>query len=100
MSNPDDCSLQTCPLSAGYIEYQPNVAGNIIFLAVFAILLVAQIGVGIMFRTWSFMVAMVAGLILEVVGYSGRLLLHNNPFSFDAFLMWVTVLSINTQSND
>lgn len=85
--NPDDCTLQTCPLSAAYIEYQPNLAGNIFFIAVFAMLLVCQIGTGIVFRAWTFMVPMVAGLILEVIGYLGRVLLHNNPFDFNSFLM-------------
>lgn len=87
MSNPDDCTLQTCPLSDAYIQYQPNVAGNIVYLALFAILLIGQIGTGIVFRSWTFMVPMVVGLILEIIGYLGRILLHDNPFSFNAFLM-------------
>ncbi|CAG8247719.1 unnamed protein product [Penicillium salamii] len=92
--NMDDCTLQTCPLSEAYINYQPNVAGNILFAALFAIMLVGQIGAGIFFRTWTFMVPMVAGLILEVIGYVGRVLLHNNPFDFNAFLMYLICLTI------
>ncbi|KAJ5345165.1 hypothetical protein N7452_003169 [Penicillium brevicompactum] len=92
--NPDDCTLQTCPLSAAYIEYQPNLAGNTFFIAVFAVLLVCQIGTGIVFRAWTFMVPMVAGLILEVIGYLGRVLLHNNPFDFNYFLMYLICLTI------
>jgi multidrug efflux pump subunit AcrB len=87
MSNTDDCTLQTCPISEAYVEYQPNKAGNIFYLALFAVLLVAQIGTGIKFRSWSFMAPMIAGLILEIIGYLGRILLHDNPFSFSAFLM-------------
>lgn len=87
MSNTDDCTLQTCPLSDAYIQYQPNMAGNVFYLALFAILLIGQIGTGIVYRSWSFMVPMVAGLILEIIGYLGRILLHDNPFSFDDFLM-------------
>ncbi|KAJ5497662.1 hypothetical protein N7453_006713 [Penicillium expansum] len=94
MSNPDDCTLQTCPLSDAYIQYQPNMAGNIFYLALFAILLIGQIGTGIVFRSWSFMVPMVAGLILEIIGYLGRILLHDNPFSFNAFLMYLICLTI------
>lgn len=90
MSNTDDCTLQTCPLSDAYIQYQPHMAGNIFYLALFAIMLIGQIGTGIVFRSWSFMGPMVAGLILEVIGYLGRILLHDNPFSFNAFLTWVT----------
>ncbi|KAJ5496154.1 hypothetical protein N7463_008141 [Penicillium fimorum] len=94
MSNTDDCTLQTCPLSDAYIQYQPNMAGNIFYLALFAILLIGQIGTGIVFRSWSFMVPMVAGLILEIIGYLGRILLHDNPFSFNAFLMYLICLTI------
>ena len=53
----------------------------------FAIILIGQIGTGIVFRSWSYMLPIVAGLILEVIGYLGRIILHDNPFSFDAFLM-------------
>jgi hypothetical protein len=87
MSDTDNCTLQTCPLSDAYVEYRPNMAGNIFYLALFAILLIGQIGAGVIYRSWSFMLPMVAGLILEVLGYLGRILLHNKPFSFDAFLM-------------
>jgi hypothetical protein len=33
---------------------------------------------------------MTGGLLLEVVGYGGRLMLHSNPFNFSAFLQSVT----------
>lgn len=83
----DNCTLSTCPIEAAYVEYQPNVPGNAIFMGVFGLLLIGQIGLGFMYRTWSYMVPMVAGLILEVLGYLGRIMLHNNPFNFDSFLL-------------
>ncbi|KAJ6011870.1 hypothetical protein N7499_013160 [Penicillium canescens] len=94
MANTDECTLQTCPLSAAYIEYRPNMPGNMVYLAIFAVLMVGQVGAGIKYRTWSFMVPMAAGLILEVIGYLGRVFLHNNPFNFDAFLMYLICLTI------
>jgi len=63
------------------------VAGNAIYAAIFGILLVAQLGLGIKYRTWGFMVGMACGLILEVVGYVGRIMIHNDPFDFNAFIM-------------
>ncbi|KAJ6118911.1 hypothetical protein N7471_013531, partial [Penicillium samsonianum] len=48
----------------------------------------------VVFRSWSYMLPIVAGLILEVIGYLGRILLHDNPFSFDAFLMYLICLTI------
>lgn len=87
MSDPSECTMQTCPLDMAYIEYQPSVPGNAILLGVFGVMVIGQLGLGFIFRTWSFMLAMVAGLILEVLGYLGRIMLHNNPFSFEAFLL-------------
>lgn len=37
---------------------------------------------------------MVLGLILEVVGYIGRLELHFNPFKKSAFLMYLVPLTM------
>lgn len=91
MSDPDFvCTLDTCPIEYGYINYQPNVAGNLFFVALYGVLLLAQLALGIFNRTWSFTVALIPGLILEILGYLGRYFLHNNPFSFDNFLLSVS----------
>lgn len=80
------CTLDTCPLSEGIITYQPNIAGNAFFVVLFGVLLLVQLGLGIRHKTWSYLVAMVFGLILEVVGYIGRIQLHDDPFNFDFFI--------------
>lgn len=80
------CTLQTCPLSEGIITYQPNVGANALFAALFGLLLLVQLGLGVRYKTWSFLIAMSCGLILEIVGYIGRVQLHNNPFSFTFFI--------------
>jgi hypothetical protein len=85
----DTCTLDTCPIDLAYINYQPNLGANILFLAIFAFFLAGQLVVGSWFRTWTYMGAMSAGLILEVLGYVGRIMMHNNPFDFNAFLLYV-----------
>lgn len=85
----DSCTLATCSITCAQVEYLPSVPGNAIYLAIFAILLVAQIGLGAWYRTWGFLVGMIGGLVLEIVGYVGRLMLHSNPFDFNAFLTYV-----------
>lgn len=89
--NPDDCTLATCPIDLAYINYQPNLAANILFLAIFGLFLIGQLAIGSWYRTWTYMVAMSAGLILEVIGYIGRVMMHSNPFEFNAFLLYVPV---------
>ncbi|OIW33073.1 putative RTA1 domain protein [Coniochaeta ligniaria NRRL 30616] len=88
------CTLDTCPLSDGIITYQPNIAGNAFFVAVFGVLLFVQLGLGIRHKTWSYLVAVVFGLILEVVGYVGRIQLHDDPFNFNFFIEYLVCLTI------
>jgi hypothetical protein len=86
---PDDlslCTVKTCSLQCGEITFQPTLAGNGLYLALLVILLLLQLTLGIRYRTWGFMVGMCSGLLLEAVGYAGRLMLHDNPFSFNNFL--------------
>ncbi|CAI7616113.1 unnamed protein product [Penicillium pancosmium] len=92
--NPDDCTLATCPIDMAYINYQPNLAANILFLAIFGLFLIGQLAIGSRYRTWTYMVAMSAGLILEVAGYIGRVMMHSNPFEFNAFLLYLICLTI------
>lgn len=82
-----NCTVGTCPLSCAQVDYQPTLAGNAVYAAAFGLLLIAQLGLGIKYKTWGFMVGMTCGLILEVVGYAGRIMLHDNPFNFNNFIM-------------
>lgn len=81
------CTIDTCPLSEAPIAYLPTVPGNAVYLAIFAILLLAQAFLGVRHKTWGFMVGMIGGNFLEVLGYAARIVLSDNPFNFDMFLM-------------
>ncbi|KAH1666391.1 hypothetical protein KXV31_006407 [Aspergillus fumigatus] len=85
--DPEHCTLDACPIQNAYIHYQPTIAGNSVYLALFGIFLFTQLIQSIFFRMWGFAGAMAAGLVLEVAGYTGRILQHGNPFSFDYFLL-------------
>lgn len=76
-----------CTLDISVFRYLPNVAANATFLAIFALLMVVHIAQGIRCKTWTYMGCIVAGCALELVGYVGRILLHDNPFDFNAFLI-------------
>ena len=91
----DQCTLQTCCLDQqGSVRYLPSVAGNVIYLAIFAILLTAQFFFGIRYKTWGFMVGMVIGLFGEVVGYGGRVWMHYSIFAQNPFLVYLVPLTI------
>ena len=82
-----ECTLETCCLAQSSFLYIPNYGANLFFTILFAALVVPQLGLGIYYKTWGFMAGMIIGLALEVLGYVSRVLLHNNPFDDNAFLM-------------
>ncbi|KAL3429359.1 hypothetical protein BDV09DRAFT_200700 [Aspergillus tetrazonus] len=88
LENTELCTLETCPLSLGMVQYLPLLWCQILFMAIFGAAIIPQLGFGIRYKTWTFMVAMVLGLIGEVVGYGGRIALNKNPFKLDGFLMY------------
>lgn len=76
-----------CTLDISVFQYLPSVAANATFLAAFALLMVVHIAQGIRYKAWTYMGCVVAGCALELAGYVGRILLHDNPFDFNAFLI-------------
>ena len=90
--NPYLCTLSTCPKDYATLRYVPSLSGNAFYLALFTIMFLIQIGVGVWRRTWTFLIAMVGGCVLEVIGYGGRVAMHGNIFDFNWFLMFVSNL--------
>ncbi|TVY22418.1 Sphingoid long-chain base transporter [Lachnellula hyalina] len=99
---PDACPLQStanctvgkCPLSCAQVKYLPTLAGNAVYAVAFGLLLIVQLRLGIKYKTWGFTVGIVCGLLLEVVGYAGRIMLHGNPFDFNNFIIYLVPLTI------
>ena len=88
MSRPQDlCSSVTpeCPVELTLYGYTPNLAVNAFFTALFSLLCLAQIYIGITRRTWTYMIAVVIGTFGEAVGYGGRLMMHKNPWDDAGF---------------
>jgi len=98
--NPNLCTLELCPLEFAQVRYDPTLAGNALYLAIFALLLFIQTFLGIRYRTWGYFGAMVGGLILEIVGYGARVKMHFNPFLSDPFLMQVLASMICSARTD
>jgi hypothetical protein len=74
----DDCSSSDCPVPGGFLRYQPSTEGNAVILAAFALLIPVTLGIGYRFRTPTFALLLTAGLLLEVLGFSARVLLHDS----------------------
>ncbi|KAJ6114248.1 hypothetical protein N7486_000026 [Penicillium sp. IBT 16267x] len=81
-----------CPVAYTTYGYYPNLGGNIFFTAFFAVLAVAQVGLGVYYRTWTFLVALGIGTSMETAGYVGRVLMHYNPWNESAFKLQIVCL--------
>jgi hypothetical protein len=89
-----DCAAVSplCPVEATTYGYYPNFGGNVFFTVFFGVLGVLQIGYGVYFRTWTFMVALGVGAIMEMAGYVGRVLMNANPWNEGAFKLQIVCL--------
>ncbi|KAI9042377.1 RTA1 domain-containing protein [Aspergillus affinis] len=94
MSSTESCTLETCSLDLAYIQYLPSNGGNTFLLALFLVILLVQMTFLLCYRTWAFSITMICGLILEALGYVGRIKLHYNPFGFTNFLLYLVCLTI------
>lgn len=90
-----ECTYATCSVKEdGQIEYIPTLEGNIAYGGIFLFILMLQVFFGVKYKTWGFMVGMICGLLLEIVGYAGRVLLHDNVFEKNYFIIYLVGLTI------
>ena len=84
-----NCTLALCPVEWSVLAYQPSIPASAVFIALFGISMFIHIFQGIRWRTISFAICMTLGCIDELIGYAGRILLHDNPFSFNGFIIQI-----------
>ena len=81
------CTLETCCLAQSLFYYLPNLGGNVFFALFFGLLMFPQVYLGWKYKTWGYASGMILGLAFEVMGYAGRVRLHQNPFDGMGFWM-------------
>ncbi|KAM4057115.1 RTA1 like protein [Hirsutella rhossiliensis] len=89
-----NCTLDICPAEWSIYGYQPSLGANATFLVMFAILGLVHTYLGVRWRSWGFMSGMIVGCLCEIIGYAGRIILFNNPFSFGGFMVQIITLAI------
>ncbi|EXJ91245.1 hypothetical protein A1O1_04355 [Capronia coronata CBS 617.96] len=96
MSSTDECVdvSPECPVQASIYGYYPNLGANAFFLAFFALCLLLNLGLGIRYKTWTYMVALCLGCLTELIGYVGRLIMRGNPFADSGFITQICCLII------
>ncbi|KAF1957466.1 RTA1-domain-containing protein [Byssothecium circinans] len=88
------CRVGTCPPEWAILHYRPNFIGNTIYLAMFGLLLAGQLWFGIRKKTYKYCATVCLGVIGEMVGYVGRLMLNKNPFPMNNFLINLVPLTV------
>lgn len=94
------CTLDTCPIEWSNLQYRPSLPANITFVAIFAVIGIAHTYLGWRWRSWGFMGGMVMGCLSEVIGYVGRIMMYNDPFSFAAFMIQIGKSPCSLQSDN
>ncbi len=89
-----NCTISTCDIEDSIYEYRPSVSANSILLALFALSLIAHVAQGWIYRYKAFAILMFFGCLAEIIGYVGRLISWNNPFSETGFLTQICCLTL------
>lgn len=90
---PTDCG-PNCFLDGDFYVYRPNLGANVTLLALFALLLPVVLFLGVHYRTPGFSATLAAGIVVEILGFAGRILLHSarGHEAFFALSLFGTVL--------
>jgi hypothetical protein len=88
-----NCTLDLCSVEWSVYKYQPSLPANVAFIALFGVAMIAHIFVGVRWKSWWFMIFMIQGCLMEMIGYGGRVILHGNPFSFIGFMLQITCIT-------
>lgn len=83
------CTLETCSVIWSVLGYKPSLPTNALFVALFGAAMIVHMYQGWRYKTWFFAVAIVCGCICEFIGYSGRIMMYYNPFSYNGFIMQI-----------
>jgi hypothetical protein len=86
-----------CPLDGSSLGYAPNIGASAVFTVLFSLSYVCHLTLGWKYKTWTFMIAMLLGSTSEVVGYIGRILMHNNPYRLSTYVCPSSVLPQGVQ---
>ncbi|KAF7561159.1 hypothetical protein G7046_g2969 [Stylonectria norvegica] len=88
-----NCTLALCPLEWSVYKYRPSLPTNIVFLLLYAVAMAVHVYLGVRWRTWWFMTFMILGCLVEMIGYVGRIIMYNNPFSFPGFMIQIVFVT-------
>jgi hypothetical protein len=84
-----NCTVSVCPIELSVYGYRPSIAFSSILLALYGLAIVAHVYLGIKYKKWGFMAAMILGCVTEIIGYVGRILYYQNPWKEAGFIIQI-----------
>lgn len=94
-----EVSAPNCTVEYTIYGYAPDLPANAFLLAWFAILFIPNIFFGIRYKAWTYMLALGLGCADEAIGYGGRLMMHQNPWSVTGFQTQICCLILGPAFN-
>ncbi|GAB7361056.1 hypothetical protein MBLNU230_g1096t1 [Neophaeotheca triangularis] len=88
------CSLPEDPIEYSIFQYRPSLGGNAALIALFGISFAIHTYQALRSRLWTFGTLMMLGCACEMIGYGGRILMWQDPWSFEAFIMQIVCITI------
>ncbi|TLS23944.1 hypothetical protein PpBr36_08362 [Pyricularia pennisetigena] len=84
-----DCDINSCPVPSGFVNTTPHLPGNAVLLASFAMAIPINVYFGVRHETPLYTLLLVAGILLEIIGHIGNILLRDNLASRPFFTMYM-----------
>ncbi|SPN99536.1 uncharacterized protein DNG_02388 [Cephalotrichum gorgonifer] len=92
-----DCTTTIgCPFPGGFLPYAPSLAANAFLVSAFAVVIPAALYLGYRSPALGFTVNLVTALLLEVLGFVGRLLLNRERDSRSYFALYLLGTALGT----
>ncbi|KIX92731.1 uncharacterized protein Z520_11583 [Fonsecaea multimorphosa CBS 102226] len=89
-----NCTISVCPIELSVYGYRPSLGASGVFIALYALCMVAQAILGWRYKTWGFMSLMLLGCVDEIIGYVGRILYWQNPWAQSGFIIQIVLITI------
>ncbi len=90
-----DPSLAVCEFVPSFYGYRIQLAPNAAFLAIFSLSFIAFVVTYIVTRRGlAFNIALLLGLLCEIIGYAGRIMSWQNQWEMNGFLIQIICLTI------
>ncbi|PGH03029.1 hypothetical protein GX51_04347 [Blastomyces parvus] len=93
--NGDLCTFEICDIENSYYGYRPTRSANIAFAVIFGASFAAYVLQAFFSKRFlGFSIAMTLGTLCELIGYIGRILMYNNPWAQNPFMIQICCLTI------